>query len=63
MYSDGVAVQHNMVRSSNIFAVLLHWIPRITNCYINAMAKKANCYEKKFRICVFNDYGKNGSES
>ena len=54
MYGCGVTVPHNMVSSSNIFAVLHHWIPRSINCHTIAMAEKAKCNEKS-RICVFND--------
>ena len=52
-----------VVSSSNIFVDLRHWIPRSINCHTIAMAEKANCDEKKSRICVFNNYDNNGGES
>ena len=63
MFGYGVTVLQNMVSSSNMFAVLHHWIPGSTNRHTIAMAEKANCNEKKSRICVFDDYNNNGSES
>ena len=52
-----------MVSSSNIFAVLHHWIPESTNCHTIAMAEKETCNKKMVRISVFNDYDNNGGES
>ena len=52
-----------MASSSNIFAVLHHWIPGSTNCHTIGMAEKINCSEKKSRICVFDDYNNNAGES
>ena len=63
MFGCGVTVLQNMVSSSNMFAVLRHWIPGGTNRHTIAMAEKANCNEKKSRICVFDDYNNNGGES
>ena len=63
MFGCGVTVLQSMVSTSNIFAVLRHWIPGSTNCHTIAMAEKANCDEKKSRICVFNNYNNNGNES
>ena len=63
MFGCGVTVLQNMVSSSNVFAVLHHWIPVSINHHTIAVAEKANCDEKKSRICVFNNYNNNGGES
>ena len=59
MFSCGVTVLQNMVSSSNIFAVLHHWIPGSINHHTMAMAGKAN-YTKN--MCL-NDCDNNGVES
>ena len=59
---DTVAVLQNMESSSNIFAVLRHWIPGSTNHHTIAMAENVN-YENKPRICIFNDCNNSDSES
>ena len=61
MFGCGVTALQNMVSSSNIFAVLHHWIPGSINCHTIAIAEKANCDEKRSRICLYN-YN-NGGES
>ena len=63
MIGCGVTVLQNMEVQVKVFAVLRHWIPGSTNRYTIAMAEKANCNEKKSRICVFDDYNNNGGES
>ena len=54
---------NNMACSSNIFAVLRHWIPRSTNCHSIAMAEKVNYSKNKLRICIFNDWNNSSDES
>ena len=51
MFGCGVTVLQNMVSSSNIFAVLCHWIPGSINRHTIAMAEKANC-DKRSRESV-----------
>ena len=63
MFGCGVTVLQNMASSSNIFAVLHHWIPGSTNRHTIAMAEKVNYNENKLRICIFNDYHNSGGES
>ena len=63
MFGCGVTVLQSMVSSSNIFAVLRHWIPGSINRHTIAVVEKANCNGKKSRVCVFNDYNNNGGES
>ena len=59
MFGCGVTV---LVSSSNIFAVLRHWIPESINRHTIAVVEKANCYGKKSRFCVFNDHNNNSGE-
>ena len=63
MFGCGVTVLQSMVSSSNIFAVLRHWIPGSINRHTIAVVEKANCNGKKSRFYVFNDYNSNGGES
>ena len=42
-----VTVLQNMVSSTNILAVLRHWIPSSTNHHTIAMAEKVNYTENK----------------
>ena len=63
MFGCGVTVLQNMASSSNIFAVLYHWIPGSTNRHTIAMAEKVHYNENKPRICIFNDSDNSGCES
>ena len=46
MFDCGVTVLQSMLSSSNIFAVLHHWIPGSINRHTIAVVEKANCNEK-----------------
>ena len=63
MFGSGVTVLQNMASSSNIFAILRHWIPGSTNHHTIAMTEKVNYSKNKPRICVFNDCNNGGGES
>ena len=54
---------YSTAKYGKTFVVLHHWIPGSTNRHTIAMAKKANCNDKKSRICVFDDYNNTGGES
>ena len=56
MFGSGVTVLQNMASSSNIFAILSHWIPGSTNRHTITMTEKVNYNEKKLRICYFNTF-------
>ena len=56
-------ILQNMASSNNIFEILCHWIPRVTNHHTIAMAEKVNYNKNKPRICIFNDCDNSVGES
>ena len=51
MFGCGVTVLQNMVSSSNMIAILRHWIPGSINRHTIAVVEKANCNEKVENLC------------
>ena len=52
-----------MAISSNIFAVLRHWVPGSTNRHTIVMTEKVNYNENKQGIYIINDCNNSGGES